>query len=192
MQSNNEIWLLRHGETAWSLSGQHTGWTDIPLTPVGEDQARALGVAMAKHPFAAVWASPLQRALKTCELAGYLEQSVKQDDLREWNYGQAEGRTAVDMRKEIPDWTIWTHGAPGGELIDEVYLRAGRILAKAAEVPGDLALFAHGHMLRLIAAHYLGLPPLDSRLFALNTATISVLGWENGRRVIRRWNQPTS
>ncbi len=192
MNATNEIWLLRHGETAWSLSGQHTGWTDIPLTAVGENQARALGGALAARPFAAVWTSPLQRALHTCELAGYGAQAARLDDLREWNYGQLEGHTTADMRNTIPDWSIWKDGAPGGESIDEVYVRAGRIVAQAAEVDGDVALFAHGHILRLITAHYLGLGPQDARLFALNTATISVLGWEHGNQVIRRWNQPTS
>ncbi len=192
MSSTNEIWLLRHGETAWSLSGQHTGWSDIALTATGEEQARALGRAMDGRPFAAVWVSPLRRALHTCELAGYGAQAVKQDDLREWNYGQLEGMTSADMRRAVPDWSIWRDGAPGGESIDEVYVRAGRILARAASVDGDVALFAHGHILRLIAAHYLGLAPQDARLFALNTATISVLGWEHGNHVIRQWNRPTT
>lgn len=192
MQSNDEFWLLRHGETEWSLSGQHTGWSDIPLTSVGEAQARALGVALAGRQFAAVWVSPLQRAVRTCALAGYGGQAIQMDDLREWNYGRLEGHTTADMRKEIPDWTIWKDGAPGGESIDEVYTRAGRILEQAAVIDGDVAIFAHGHILRLITAHYLGLPAADARLFALSTATISVLGWEHGTHVIRRWNQPTA
>ena len=188
MRTKHEIWLLRHGETAWSLSGQHTGWTDIPLTLEGERQARELGEALKSKSFAAVYTSPLQRAARTCELAGLAAQALRVDNLREWNYGSVEGRTVNDLRVGIPDWSIWTHGSPDGESIEEVYLRAGRVIEMAMEAEGDVALFAHGHLLRILTANYLGLPPRDARLFALSTATISVLGWDRENRAIRRWN----
>lgn len=188
MRTKHEIWLLRHGETAWSLSGQHTGWTDLPLTVEGERQARELGEALKSKSFAAVYTSPLQRAARTCELAGLAAQALRVDNLREWNYGSVEGRTVNDLRVGIPGWSIWTHGSPDGELIEEVYLRAGRVIEMAMEAEGDVALFAHGHLLRILTANYLGLPPRDARLFALSTATISVLGWERENRAIRRWN----
>ncbi len=188
MRTKHEIWLLRHGETAWSLSGQHTGWTDLPLTVEGERQARELGEALKSKSFAAVYTSPLQRAARTCELAGLAAQALRVDNLREWNYGSVEGRTVNDLRVGIPDWSIWTHGSPDGESIEEVYLRAGRVIEMAMEAEGDVALFAHGHLLRILTANYLGLPPRDARLFALSTATISVLGWDRENRAIRRWN----
>ena len=188
MRKKHEIWLLRHGETAWSLSGQHTGWTDLPLTVEGERQARELGEALKSKSFAAVYTSPLQRAARTCELAGLAAQALRVDNLRDWNYGSVEGRTVNDLRVGIPDWSIWTHGSPDGESIEEVYLRAGRVIEMAMEAEGDVALFAHGHLLRILTANYLGLPPRDARLFALSTATISVLGWERENRAIRRWN----
>lgn len=188
MRTKHEIWLLRHGETAWSLSGQHTGWTDLPLTVEGERQARELGEALKSKSFAAVYTSPLQRAARTCELAGFAAQALRVDNLREWNYGSVEGRTVNDLRVGIPDWSIWTHGSPDGESIEEVYLRAGRVIEMAMEAEGDVALFAHGHLLRILTANYLGLPPRDARLFALSTATISVLGWDRENRAIRRWN----
>ena len=188
MRTKHEIWLLRHGETAWSLSGQHTGWTDLPLTMEGERQARELGEALKSKSFAAVYTSPLQRAARTCELAGLAAQALRVDNLREWNYGSVEGRTVNDLRVGIPDWSIWTHGSPDGESIEEVYLRAGRVIEMAMEAEGDVALFAHGHLLRILTANYLGLPPRDARLFALSTATISVLGWDRENRAIRRWN----
>lgn len=189
MPKHHEIWLLRHGETAWSLSGQHTGWTDLPLNAEGEKQAIALGEAMQGKSFAAVYTSPLQRAARTCELAGYASQALRVDNLREWNYGSVEGRTAIEMRATLPDWSIWTHGAPEGESIDEVYLRAGRVIELAMAAEGDVAIFSHGHLLRILTANYLGLAPRDAKLFALGTATISVLGWERENRVMRRWNQ---
>jgi len=184
----HEIWLVRHGETAWSLSGQHTGWTDLALKPGGEQQALGLGSRLGKREFRVVFSSPLQRARKTCELAGYGGQVVLLDDLREWNYGSLEGRTAQDIRQTDPDWAIWKDGTPDGESIDQVYERASQVISKASEVGGDVLLFAHGHLLRILACCYLSLPPRDGRLLALGTAAISVLGWEKETRVIRLWN----
>ncbi len=189
MAGKHEIWLLRHGETAWSLSGQHTGWTDLPLNAEGERQAVELGKALGNKSFAAVYTSPLQRAARTCELAGYAAQALRVDNLREWDYGSVEGRTANELRATIPEWSIWTHGTPDGESIDEVYLRAGRVIEMAMGAEGDVAIFSHGHFLRILTANYLGLAPRDAKLFALGTATISVLGWERENRVMRRWNQ---
>lgn len=185
---NHEIWLVRHGETAWSKSGQHTGWTDLELLPEGEEQARQLQGRLNGRQFASVYCSPLKRARRTCELAGFGDQMILEPDLREWNYGDLEGRTAQQMRESVPGWSVWNQGPPGGEAIETVYERAGRVIAKALAAPGDVALFAHGHVLRVLASCYLSLPPRDARLFALSTASVSVLGWEKETRVIRRWN----
>ncbi len=184
----SEIWLVRHGETAWSRSGQHTGWTDIELLPEGEEQARGLGEVLGGKQFAAVYSSPLKRAWRTCELAGYGSVAEREENLKEWNYGQLEGRTAKDLRETVPDWTVWRDGPPGGEAIEAVYERAGRVIERAMAIEGDVALFAHGHLLRILACCYLGLEPRDARLLALSTASVSVLGWEKEQRVIRRWN----
>ncbi len=184
----HEIWLVRHGETAWSLSGQHTGWTDLALNPEGEEQARRLPELLRGKRFAAVFSSPLQRARKTCEIAGYSAGAEYLDDLREFNYGQYEGRTAADIRETVRDWSVWTHPVPGGETVEGVYARTGNVIEKALAVEGDVLLFAHGHLLRLLAAKYLGMAPQAARHLALSTASVSVLGWEKETRVIRRWN----
>jgi len=186
--AKNEIWLVRHGETAWSRSGQHTGWTDLALEPEGEKQAIALAPLLSQKKFAAVYSSPLMRARRTCELAGLGERAQYLDDLREFNYGSIEGRTAADVRIEIPGWTVWTHEVPGGETLAGVYERTENVIEQALAVDGDVVVFAHGHLLRLLAVKYLGLPALAARHLALSTASISVLGWEKETRVIRRWN----
>ncbi|HEV2445922.1 MAG TPA: histidine phosphatase family protein [Candidatus Sulfopaludibacter sp.] len=184
----NEIWLIRHGETEWSLSGQHTGRTDVPLTPHGRDQAEALGRRLAGRTFAIVLSSPLARALDTYRLAG-LGGAVQTDpDLREWDYGDYEGRTTAEVHRERPDWSLWSDGVPGGETIEQVAARADAAIARIAQVDGDAALFAHGHLLRILTARWLGLPPADARLFALGTASICSLGYERETRVITRWN----
>lgn len=187
-ESRHQIWLVRHGETEWSASGQHTGRTDIPLTPGGERQAAALGRLLDKHPFALVLTSPLARARETCRLTGYGNASVITDDLREWDYGDYEGRTTADIRKEVPDWSIWAGPVPGGETIGQVAKRARRVIDRAAAAGGDAALFAHGHILRVLAACWLGLAPDGGRLLALGTASLSVLGYERETRVITGWN----
>jgi broad specificity phosphatase PhoE len=183
------IWLVRHGETAWSRSGQHTGRTDIPLTPAGEHQARALGRHLAGRPFALVLTSPLGRALETCRLAGYGDAAQVTDDLREWDYGVYEGRTTAAIRVEQPGWSIWTSPVPEGESVQQVGERARRVIDRAEGAGGDVAMFAHAHILRILAACWIGQPTINGRLLALGTASISVLGYERETRVIQVWNQ---
>ena len=188
-EETHEIVLVRHGETEWSRAGKHTGRTDVPLTEAGREQAQAVGAALQTRRFAAVWTSPLSRAAETCRLAGFADVAVARDELMEWDYGEYEGRTTSEIRGERPGWTLWGDGVPGGETIDEVGARVDRLLAEAASVPGDVLLFAHGHVLRVLAARWLGLEPAAGRLFALDPATLSVLGYERETRVIRLWNQ---
>lgn len=187
--SRPEIWLVRHGETEWSLSGAHTGRTDIPLTKAGAERAAAMGRCMAGRPFALVLTSPLGRARETCRLAGYGAVAVAEPDLREWDYGAYEGRTSAEIQKDAPGWTIWTGAVPRGETIEQVAERERRVIARALEAGGNVALFGHGHALRVLTACWLELPPTDGKLFALGTASISVLGWERDVRVISSWNQ---
>jgi probable phosphoglycerate mutase len=182
------LWLIRHGETAWSLSGAHTGSTDLPLTPQGEEKARALGSKLAGHRFSLVLTSPMQRARRTCELAGLGSQAQIEPNLREWDYGAYEGLTTSDIHRNRPDWSLFRDGVPGGETIDQVAVRAEAVIHRALEAGGDTALFAHGHILRILTARWLTLPPADARLFALGTASISMLGHEHENRVIARWN----
>jgi len=183
-----EAWLIRHGETEWSRLGRHTGRTDIPLTELGRTQALEAGTKVLGHAFELVLSSPLSRALDTARLAGYADLVEIDDDLREWHYGIHEGRTTAEAREAEPGWTIWTHPVEGGESVDEVGARVDRVIARVQGAAGDVALFAHGHVLRILAARWLGLRPVDGRLFALQTATISVLGWERETAVIERWN----
>ena len=184
-----ELWLIRHGETEWSATGRHTGRTDVPLTAVGQRQAAALGRRLAGRSFALVLVSPLIRAFETCRIAGYGDVAQFTDDLLEWDYGVYEGRTTVDIRTEVPGWTIWTGNPPGGETIEQVGRRITTVIDRATAAGGDVALFAHGHVLRVLAACWFGLPPRAGRLLALDTASLSVLGYERETRVITTWNQ---
>jgi broad specificity phosphatase PhoE len=186
---NHQIWLFRHGETEWSLSGQHTGRTDLPLTPDGRTRAQALGHRLSGRPFARVLSSPLSRALETCRLAGYGEVVELTPDLMEWDYGAYEGRRAVDIQKERPGWWLWRDGVPGGETIEQVAARTGRVIEVAQAAAGDVALFAHGHVLRVLTACWIGLAPEAGQLFVLGTAAVSVLGHDRETPVIRKWNQ---
>jgi broad specificity phosphatase PhoE len=190
MSSRAELWLVRHGETEWSRSGAHTSHTDLALTPEGERRAAAVGRLLQGRQFALVLSSPMRRALDTCRLAGYAAEMT--DDLREWDYGGYEGRTTEDIQKEAPGWTIWTAAPPAGETIAQVSARAERVIARAASAPGDVALFGHGHMLRVLTARWLGLEPAAGRLFALSTGSVSLLGYERDTRVIRVWSQAES
>ena len=188
-ESHHQVWLVRHGETEWSASGQHTGRTDIPLTPLGERQAMALGKNLAGHKFALVLSSPLARARETCRLAGLGDSAEMTDDLREWDYGIYEGRRTADIRKEAPGWTVWNSSIPGGETMEQVAQRTRRVIDRAVGAPGDVALFAHAHVLRVLTACWLGLPPDAGRLLALGTASLNILGYERETRVISVWNQ---
>ena len=187
--SDHQVVLVRHGQTEWSVSGQHTGTTDIPLTDEGRRHAEALGGRLAAWSFARVLTSPLARAFDTCRLAGLGDGAQPTDDLREWDYGEYEGRRTVDIREERPGWVLWRDGVPGGETAEQVGLRADRVIDVARSAGGDVALFAHGHVLRVIGARWIGLPPDHGALLALSTASISVLGWERETAVIERWNE---
>ena len=189
MGERSELWLIRHGETQWSATGRHTGRTDIPLTPTGERQGAALGRHLAGRRFALVLCSPLQRARKTCALAGYATGATFTDDLLEWDYGAYEGRMTSEIRNEVPGWSIWTGGVPGGETVEQVGYRAERVITQALSVRGEVGLFAHGHILRVLTACWLTLPPDAGRLFVLDTASLSVLGYERETRVIKVLNQ---
>ena len=189
MSSHHEIWLIRHGETEWTISGAHTSYTDLPLTAEGEARATKLQDLLRGHAFADVWSSPMQRARRTAELAGFTPQI--DEDLREWNYGQYEGRTTSDIQRDAPGWSIWTQTPLGGETADQVQARAKRMIARAESATGDVAMFGHGHMFRVLAATWLGLEPQRGRSFALGTGTVSVLGHERDTRVIRVWNRGT-
>jgi len=183
-----ELWLVRHGQTEWSLSGAHTGRTDLPLTARGREEAQAIGRYLGRRRFALVLTSPLDRARETCALAGYGDAAQADANLREWDYGDYEGRTTAEIRQTKPDWSLWVDGVPNGERIEQVAARAEAAITRALAAGGDVALFGHGHILRILTARWLGLPPQDGRLFALGTASLSALGYEHETRVITRWN----
>jgi probable phosphoglycerate mutase len=189
MNAPESLWLIRHGETEWSRSGAHTGRTDVPLTKAGEERAAAIGRYLAGRRFALVLTSPLKRAMDTCRIAGYGDVAQIEPNLREWDYGEYEGRTTADIRREVPNWSLWTMGVPGGETIDQVASRARLVIERASSVSGDVGLFAHGHILRILTACWLDLSPDAGRLFALDTGSLSVLGYERETRVIQRWNR---
>jgi broad specificity phosphatase PhoE len=184
------VYLARHGETAWSLSGQHTGRTDLPLTERGERNARSLGERLKGLRFATVLTSPLQRAVRTCALAGFGAEAEVDRDLLEWDYGQYEGRRSADIRKERPDWQLFRDGCPGGESPDQVGARTDRVVRRVRLVQGDVVLFSSGHFLRVLAARWLGLEPEAGKYFLLSTASLSALGYEHDRSqpVIRLWD----
>jgi probable phosphoglycerate mutase len=182
--------LARHGETAWSLSGQHTGLTDLPLTERGEQNARRLGAALRGRQFAKVFTSPLQRASRTCELAGFGGAAEVDKDLVEWNYGQYEARTSAEIHAERPDWQLFRDGCPGGEMPDEVGARADRVVKRVREARGNVLLFSSAHFLRVLAARWIGLEPAGGRYFLLSTASLSTLGYEHSvsQPVVTLWN----
>ena len=185
-----QIHLVRHGETAWSLSGQHTGRTDMPLTPAGEAAARGVAERLKGQSFSAVWSSPSQRAYNTSVLAGFGAQSVRNDDLQEWDYGAYEGRTTKEILAERPGWAVFRDGCPQGETAADVGARADRIIRQIREAGGSILIFSSAHFLRVLAARWLGLPPEGGALFVLDTASISVLGYEHdlSEPVVRKWN----
>jgi probable phosphoglycerate mutase len=185
------VYLARHGETAWTVSHQHTGLTDLPLTPQGEAEARRLGQRLAGLPFAAVLTSPLQRAVRTCELAGFGSAAKVEPDLVEWNYGAYEGRTSAAIHAERPDWQLFRDGCPGGESPEQIGARADRVIRQVRAIAGDVLLFSSGHILRVFAARWLGLEPGAGKYFLLGTASLSALGYEHDRSepVIRLWDE---
>lgn len=184
-----EVLLVRHGETEWSAALKHTGSTDVPLTDAGRRQAQRLAAALAGRDFARVMTSPLSRAVETCRLAGLGEHAEVREDLREWNYGEYEGATTAEIRAERPDWRLWRDGCPGGESPAEVGARADRVVAELRELDGDAAVVGHGHMLRVLAARWLDLPPARGASLALSTGALSALGWERENAAIWLWNQ---
>jgi probable phosphoglycerate mutase len=185
----DDVWLARHGETEWARLGRHTGRTDVPLTDTGRAQAAALGRRLAGHAFALVLTSPLSRAVETTAIAGFGGVAVADRDLREWDYGELEGRLTEDIREDYPGWTIWRGPWPGGETLDDVAARADHVLERIAGAQGDVLVVSHGHLLRVLAARWLGMAPTSGGLFALGTATVSVLGHEHETPVIEVWNE---
>jgi probable phosphoglycerate mutase len=186
------IYIARHGETAWSLTGQHTGLTDLPLTERGERNASRLRDRLKGLTFARVFSSPLQRARRTCELAGFGGVAVVDSDLVEWNYGRYEGLTSADIHAQRPDWNLFRDGCPGGESPGEVAARADRVVGRLRAIPGDVLLFSSGHFIRVLASRWLGVETsINSRYFTLSTASLSALGYENDRSrpVLRLWNE---
>lgn len=184
------VYLVRHGETAWSRTCQHTSFTDLPLTQQGEQEARRVGQRLRSLTFAKVFTSPLKRAAHTCELAGFGTRAEIDPDLVEWNYGKYEGRKTVDIHAEVPDWQLFRDGCPGGETPAQVGARADRVLARVRAVKSDVLIFSSGHFLRVLAARWLGFEPSGGRFFTLSTASVSVLGFENNvtHSVLRLWN----
>jgi len=184
------IYLARHGETAWSLSGQHTGLTDLPLTEHGERNARALGKRLRGLSFTKVFTSPLRRAERTCELAGYRAGAQVDPELVEWNYGEYEGLTSADIYQRRPDWQLFRDGCPGGETPNQVGARADRVLRRLRAVAGDVLVFSSAHFLRVLAARWLGLEPAGGRFFLLRTASLSALSYEHdlSEPAIRLWD----
>lgn len=186
--STPEIYLIRHGETQWSLSGKHTGLSDIPLTEHGRQQAGLLGQELGTRNFKLVLTSPLRRARETCELAGLAERAEIEPDLMEWNYGDYEGLTSEQIHVDRPAWTIFNDGAPGGETPEQVGVRVDRVIARVRAVRGDAVLVAHGHVLRVLAARWLGMAPSAGAHFLLDTATVCVLNSYGGIAALKRWN----
>lgn len=183
-----QIVLVRHGETQWSANGKHTSRTDLSLTEAGRERARALRSELAEWSFARVVSSPLKRARETCELAGFGDVVELDDDLHEWSYGEYEGLTTPEIRAARAGWWLWRDGCPGGEMPAEVGARADRVLARLREVGGDVLVFGHGHILRVVTARWLGMGPEEGARFALKAGAISVLGYERETEVLQRWN----
>lgn len=185
--TDHRIVLVRHGQTEWSRSGQHTSTTDIDLTDEGRAQADRLAGVLAGRRFALVLSSPKRRATETARRAGFADFQIE-PGLSEWNYGEYEGVTSTEIRRKVPGWTVWTHPSPGGESPGEVGVRTDAVLARCATAPGDVLLFAHGHLLRVLTARWLGLAPVDGRFFLLDPATVSELGYDRETRAIALWN----
>jgi broad specificity phosphatase PhoE len=188
LSSDVVVVLVRHGDTEWSSSGRHTSYTDVPLTARGRDQARSLAGRLAGIDFTLILTSARRRAQETGKLAGFGDRGEVTDDLAEWDYGEYEGRTTAEIRAEVPEWTIFTHGAPGGETAEQVAARADRVLARAEAAGGVVAMFSHGHFLRVLGARWIGLSAPDGALLGLDTSSLSFLGRERAQHVLRVWN----
>jgi broad specificity phosphatase PhoE len=186
--STQRVFLIRHGETEWTLTGQHTSITDIPLTDSGRQVARRLAVVLAKVSFAAVLVSPLSRARQTCELAGFAGCAEVDGDLMEWNYGDYEGLTSKEIQAQVSGWVLFQDGCPRGESPEQVGVRVDRVITRVRAVEGNVALFAHGHLFRVLGARWIGLPVAAGRHFLLDTASVSVLGYYQGTAAVKRWN----
>ena len=187
-RSGHRCVLIRHGETEWSLTGRHTGRTDVPLLPEGVEEAKALRPVMAAYQFATVLTSPLQRARETCALAGLGDKALVEPDLCEWDYGSYDGITTAEIRRERPTWDLFADGAPGGETAAQVGARVDRVIARIRAVKGNVACVAHSHVLRVLAARWIGLDPTGGRSFVLAPAAFSEIGWEREHPVVHRWN----
>jgi len=182
------LYVVRHGATEWSRSGQHTGRTDLPLLAEGEEQARATGSLLSGIDFSLVLCSPLQRAQRTCELAGLLDRAVIDTDLQEWDYGDYEGVTTPTIRESVPGWTVWSGTCPNGETIEQISTRADRVIERVRKESGNVIVFAHGHFLRVLTARWCELDPVEGQRFILDPATLSILGWERETPAVRQWN----
>jgi broad specificity phosphatase PhoE len=191
-KSPGEVVLVRHGETEWTLSGQHTGRTDIPLTERGRKQARLLQPLLSTANFALVLSSPLQRARETCELAGLGSRMEIEPDLMEWDYGEYEGLTSKEIKRSAPNWMVFTDGCPSGETPEQVGARVDRLIHRIRPVAGRVAVFAHGHLLRVFVARWIGFPPSAGQHFLLDTSTVGVLGYYQGVPAVKRWNAPVT
>jgi broad specificity phosphatase PhoE len=194
--SGTELWLVRHGETEWSAANKHTSRTDVALTQLGRERAAVLGKYLAGVKFCAVMRSPMARARETCAIAGFGERAVVDDGLREWDYGVYEGRTTAEIQREIPGWSVWKDPVIGGESLEQVGARADGVIARALELATSaevdatrVLLFGHAHILRILAARWMGMVPVGGRLLVLGTGSVSVLGWERETRVVQRWNR---
>jgi broad specificity phosphatase PhoE len=186
-EPTGEVWLVRHGETEWSRDGKHTSHTELDLTESGVEVARSLAPRLAEHSFDLVLSSPRHRAVRTAELAGFSDPELD-EDLTEWDYGDYEGITTPEIQESVPGWSVWSHPCPNGEDAEDVTKRLDRVVARAHSCPGDVLVFAHGHSLRALAARWIEQPVTEGRFFKLDTATVSVLGYERETPVILRWN----
>ena len=187
--TGSRCFLIRHGETEWSLSRRHTGRTDLPLLPEGRKQAESLRTSLAPYSFRLVLHSPLARAIETCRLAGLEAGAVTDPDLAEWDYGRYEGLTTPEILEENPDWDLWRDGCPGGESPSQVEARVDRVITPVRSAPGDVACVAHSHVLRALGARWVGLPVDGGKYFTLDPASLSILDWEHGRPVVNVWNR---
>ena len=187
--THHKIYLIRHGETEWTLAGRHTGLTDIPLTEKGKQTSKKIGEYLKGQGFQKVFVSPLARAKETCRLAGFFDHAMIDPDLVEWDYGKYEGLTTLEIRKDNPHWNLFTQGVPEGESLADVGARANRVLGKIRSIPGDVAVFASGHILRVLTARWLDLPPSFGGRLVLSPASLSILGFEREQSAILSWNQ---